>query len=356
MSADKHLDKPKAVRQGEELDIEKLEPYLKEHLGLEGNLKISQFPSGFSNLTYGLELGSKHFVLRRPPFGVNVKSAHDMGREYKILSHLHPVYAKAPKPLLFCEDESILGADFYVMERVEGVILRAKMPPDMTPEPALMGGVAQSLIQSLAELHSVGLNVAGLSDFGRPKGYAERQVSGWTKRYAASQTDEIPTIDAAARWLADHLPADIGPALIHNDYKYDNVVLDPYDWTNIIAVLDWEMATVGDPLMDLGTSLGYWVEEDDPPAMQDLGLSPTALPGNPSRAEVLRLYEEASGREVENPVFYYAYGLFKVAVILQQIYARYKKGLTQDERFAGLIHAVYACGQMAETAIEKESI
>jgi len=350
------IDQPKPIRQGEELNTELLEPYLKDQLGLKGDLKVSQFPSGFSNLTYGLELGEKQFVLRRPPFGANIKSAHDMGREFKILSHLSPVYTKAPKPLLFCEDENILGADFYVMERVEGVILRAKMSKEMTPEAALMGNIAESLIASLAELHSVDLNAAGLDDFGRPEGYAERQIGGWTRRYAASQTDHIPTIDAAAKWLADNMPDAAGLALIHNDYKYDNVVLDRDDWTKIIAVLDWEMATVGDPLMDLGTSLGYWVEADDPPAMQELGLSPTALPGNPSRVQVLRMYEEASGRSIPNPVFYYVYGLFKVAVILQQIYARYKKGLTQDERFAGLIHAVYACGEMAEKAVEKESI
>ena len=356
MSASDFTDKSRDVREGEELDVKRLEPYLKDHLGLKGDLEVSQFPSGFSNLTYGLALGGKNFVLRRPPFGANIKSAHDMGREYKILSHLNPAYTKVPRPLLFCKDKSILGADFYVMERVEGVILRAKMPAKMTPNPALMSDIAQSLISSLAELHSVDLNAAGLSNFGKPQGYIVRQISGWTKRYVVSQTDDIATLDVAATWLAENLPEDTGPALIHNDYKYDNVVLDPNDWTKIIAILDWEMATVGDPLMDLGTSLGYWVEKDDPPAMQNLGLSPTALPGNPSRAQVLQMYEKASGRAVPNPVFYYVYGLFKVAVILQQIYARYKKGLTEDERFAGLIHAVYACGQMAETAIEKESI
>ena len=349
-------DQPTKVRQGEELDAKKLEPYLQEHLGLTGELSVAQFPSGFSNLTYLLTMGDKDFVLRRPPFGANIKSAHDMGREYKVLSHLNPVYPKAPKPLLYCEDEEVLGAEFYVMERVEGVILRGKMPPEQAPEPELMGQIAESLVNSLVELHAVDLTEAGLDDFGRPEGYVERQVKGWTHRYEKAQTDDVPTLDAAARWLAETMPPESGSSVIHNDYKYDNVVLNPNDQTRIVAVLDWEMCTVGDPLMDLGTSLGYWVEAGDPPAMRELGLSPTGLPGNPTRAQIVRLYEQASGREVAHPIFYYVYGLFKVAVIVQQIYARYKQGHTQDKRFAGLIQVVKACGQMAEEAVAKGSL
>ena len=349
-------DQPKAVRQGEALELTTLEPYLREHLNLTGELRVKQFPSGFSNLTYLLELGGASLVLRRPPFGANIKSAHDMGREYRVLSHLHPVYSKAPKPLLYCEDVEVIGAPFYVMERVEGVILRGTMPEERAPEPDLMRGVAASLVNALAELHAVDLDAAGLRDFGRPEGYVARQVHGWAERYKAAQTDHVPTLEAAAGWLAGNMPPESGAALIHNDFKYDNVVLAPHDPTRITAVLDWEMATVGDPLMDLGTSLGYWTQTDDPPAMQRLGLSPTALPGNPTRAEVVEQYEQASGREVLEPVFYYVYGLFKVAVIVQQIYARYKKGLTKDERFAGLIHAVRACGEMAERAVDRGSV
>ena len=350
------LDRPTQVRQGEELNKKRLEPYLQDHLELTGELNVEQFPSGFSNLTYLLKIGEQDLVLRRPPFGANIKSAHDMGREYNVLSKLNPVYPKAPEPLLYCEDDSVLGAEFYVMERVEGIILRGKMPPEQAPKPELMGQIAESLISSLVELHSVDLEEAGLSDFGRPKGYVERQVEGWTQRYKKAQTDDVPTIDAAAQWLAETMPPESGASVIHNDFKYDNVVLDPNDSTRIVAVLDWEMCTVGDPLMDLGTSLGYWVEAGDPPAMQELGLSPTALPGNPTRAQVVRLYEQASGREVTHPVFYYVYGLFKVAVIVQQIYARYKQGHTKDERFAGLIQVVRACGQMAEEAVAKDSL
>ena len=350
------IDQPKAVRPGEALEPTRLEPYLREHLNLTGELKVRQFPSGFSNLTYLLELGDTPLVLRRPPFGANIKSAHDMGREYRVLSHLHPVYDKAPKPLLYCEDASVIGAPFYVMERVEGVILRGTMPKENTPAPEVMRGVATALIDALAELHAVDLGAAGLRDFGRPEGYVARQIRGWTERYKAAQTDDVPTIDAAAGWLEQTMPPESGASLVHNDFKYDNVVLAPHDPTRITAVLDWEMATVGDPLMDVGTSLGYWTQADDPPAMRRLRLSPTALPGNPTRAEVLEQYERSSGRNVPNPVFYYVYGLFKIAVILQQIYARYKKGLTKDERFAGLIQAVRACGEMAERAVDRGSV
>lgn len=351
-----YLDQATAIREGEGLDLAKLEPFLKDSLGLAGALEVLQFPSGFSNLTYLLSLGGKDLVLRRPPFGAAIKSAHDMSREYKVLSHLQGVFDKAPQPFLYCDDDAILGAPFYVMERVQGVILRGRMPKEQQPEPVLMRRIANSLVDALVELHRVDLNAAGLSDFGKPESYVERQLKGWTKRYYAAQTDEIPSIDAAAKWLAKNMPKGSSVSLIHNDFKYDNVVLQPDDLTKIIAVLDWEMCTVGDPLLDLGTSLGYWVEVSDPPAMQQLGLSPTALAGNPKRSELVDWYEVKSGREVSNRVFYYVYGLFKVAVIVQQIYTRYKKGLTKDERFAGLIHAVKACGDMADKAISEDQL
>jgi len=295
-------------------------------------------------------------VLRRPPFGANIKGGHDMGREYTVLSKLNPVYNKAPKPLLFCDDHSILGADFYVMERVHGVILRANMPKEMLPKPELMASIADSLISAFAELHSIDIHAIGLSDFGKNEGYVQRQIEGWTRRYKKAQTDEIASIDEIANWLAQNMPAQSATTLVHNDYRYDNVILDSTDWSKLKAVLDWEMSTLGDPLMDLGSSLGYWIQANDPDVMQKLALSPTVLEGNPTRAEVVALYESRSGREVKKPVFYFTYGLFKLAVILQQIYARYKLGHTKDERFAGLIHVVKALGYMAETAIEKDSL
>ncbi|HSG17842.1 MAG TPA: phosphotransferase family protein [Anaerolineae bacterium] len=351
------LDRAEVVRQGEELDVGRLEGYLKGRLpDLGGRLEVAQFPRGFSNLTYLLRFGERQLVLRRPPFGAKIKSAHDMGREFRILSGLIKVYPKVPRPLLYCQDETVIGAPFYVMSRLKGVILRPQMPAEMIPPPALMSGIADAFVDNLLVLHGVDYEAAGLGDLGRPEGYIGRQISGWSKRYRAAQTDDIAELERAAAWLADEQPAEAEATLIHNDYKYDNLVLDPDDWSSIIGVLDWEMATIGDPLMDLGTSLGYWVEEGDPEEIQALRLSPTNVPGNPSREELLDRYARQSGREVPKPAFYYVYGLFKLSVIVQQIYARYRRGDTQDPRFSNLIQAVRACGRMAVAAIEKGQI
>ena len=349
----KWIDEPTDVRAGEELDPKALVEYLGEQLPeLRGPLKVEQFPRGFSNLTYLVRAGSRELVLRRPPVGAAVKSGHDMGREHRILSHLHSVYGKAPKALLYCDDPQVIGAPFYVMERVAGVILRPEMPPAMHPEPARMAAIADGFVDTLAELHAVDYQAAGLGELGRPEGYVRRQVDGWTARYAKARTDEIAEMAEVAAWLDAAAPAESGAALIHNDFKYDNLVLDPGDGTRVIAVLDWEMATLGDPLMDLGTSLGYWVDPDDPPELRRLALSPTLLPGNPTRAELVERYATASGREIADPVFYYVYGLFKIAVIVQQIYSRYRQGHTRDPRFAHLIEGVRACSRVAARAAE----
>ena len=351
------IDTPKSIRAGEELDIARLQAFLREQSPeLEGDLTVEQFPGGFSNLTYFLKIGEHELVMRRPPFGANIKSAHDMSREYTILSRLAPIYAKAPRPLFYTDDESIIGSEFYVMERVRGVILRATMPRKMIPAPPLMRQISESLVDALAELHAVDLKAAGLDSFGKPQGYVERQVSGWTRRWQRAMTDDVPDMDRAAAWLADNLPAETGATLIHNDFKYDNFILDDADWSKIIAVLDWEMATVGDPLMDLGTSLSYWVQSDDPPVMHLLGLSPTQHPGNLTRAEVIERYTQKSGRNVDNIAFYYAYGAFKLGGVVQQIYKRWKLGHTKDPRFAGLLEAVKACGAIAVNAIERGTV
>ena len=352
----KWVDTPKTIRDGEQFDTSRLEAFLKERLGLTGDLVVEQFPSGFSNLTYFLKMGDTEMVMRRPPYGANVKSAHDMNREYTILSNLNPVFDKAPKPLVYTDDESIIGAEFYVMERVRGVILRATMPKAMIPAPPLMRSISESLVDALAELHAIDLKAAGMDNFGKPQGYVERQVSGWTRRYMRAKTDEVPDMEKAAAWLADNLPAESGATLIHNDFKYDNFVLDSADWSKIIAILDWEMSTVGDPLMDLGTSLSYWVEAGDPPSIQALSLSPTQHPGNLTRAEVVQRYAEQSGRNVDNIAFYYAYGAFKLGGVVQQIYYRWKMGHTKDPRFAGLLHSVKACGAIAMNAIKTGTI
>ena len=401
------LDRPGPVRPGEELDLAALRAYLAEHLeealarspdrtrdqpppawrharvtaeALAG-MEVGQFPSGYSNLTYAVRIpgASRHerpleLVLRRPPFGSSVRSAHDMGREHRILSRLAGVYPKAPRPVLYCDDEAVLGAPFYLMERVRGLILRGGSDWSGGGDRAIALDAAgrrrltEAFADAFAELHAVDLEAAGLDDLGRPEGYVERQVHGWTERYLAAKTDEVPEVERAAAWLAGHLPPDLsgepgsaGAALIHNDFKLDNLVLEPPSGpaapTRILAVLDWEMATVGDPLMDLGSSLAYWVAPDDPVALRHAAVPRlTAEPGSLSRAELVERYAAASGRTIADPVPYFVYGQLKLAGILQQIYVRYRRGVTSDPRFATLLPLIRACGEAAERAIERGRI
>lgn len=350
------LDQSSPVREGEELDLVKLEAYLKDTIpDLSGDLAVEQFPSGFSNLTYLLRVGDRDLVLRRPPFGSKVKSAHDMGREFHVLGALHPVYPQAPKPLAFCQDDAVLGADFYVMERIPGIIFRGKKPTDFNANPDQVKASCESLVRNLADLHALDYEAAGLGALRKEGSYVERQVKGWIKRYKGSQTDDIPAIEETAQWLEAHYPEDSGAVLVHNDYKYDNVVLAQDDITKIIGVLDWEMCTIGDPLMDLGTTLGYWNEANDP-SMGIVQCFLTLEPGALNRKEVAAYYGELTGRDVSNIQFYFVFALFKLAVIVQQIYYRYKTGLTKDERFAPLIMMVGALGIKATDCIETGEI
>ena len=346
------LDGTKAVRDGEELDLDRLEAFLRDLFpGFQGPLTVEQFPSGFSNLTYLLRAVEEEWVLRRPPFGSKVKAAHDMGREYKVLSNLHSVYPCAPKPLAYCEDNSVIGATFYLMERVEGVILRGKKPKGFELPPETARGCCESLVRSFADLHALDYEATGLADLRREGSFVERNVKGWADRYYGSQTDDIPAMDQTATWLKEHYPADSGAVIIHNDFKFDNMVLDPQDLTRVIGVLDWEMCSIGDPLMDLGVLLSYWMEPGGP----SFGAVPcflTSEPGSMTREEITARYAELTGRDVSNLDFYYTFGLFKLAVIVQQIYYRYKKGLTKDERFAPLIFVVAALATRATEVIE----
>lgn len=335
MSAD-FRDHSREVRQGEELDLAQLEPYLRSHFpDLDGTLVVRQFPSGHSNLTYSVSLGGKEMVLRRPPFGSKVKSAHDMGREYHVLSKLHGAYP-APRPLLHCTDDSIIGAPFYVMERVRGIILRKELPQGMVLASETARRLSEAFIDNLAALHALDYNRLGLGDLGKPVGYLERQVKGWIERYHGSKTEELPQIEPISAWLREHMPAKSDATLVHNDYKYDNMVLGENDTTQIKAVLDWEMCTLGDPLTDLGTALAYWVNADDPPMLQMVRWGPTAISGSLTRQQLAERYAEKTGRSLSSIVFYYVFALFKVAVIIQQIYYRYYHGLTKDQRFAPL--------------------
>ena len=350
-------DEATSIRKGEELNLLQLQAYLKAKLPeSSGKFSIEQFPGGASNLTYLIRLGKQQLVLRRPPFGSKVKSAHDMGREYKVLRALSKFYNKAPKSLLYTEDERIIGAPFYIMERVEGIILRGDGGFAKNLSEKTIYKIAESLIDTMVELHSLDYEEVGLGDLGRPKGYTERQIVGWTKRYFNAKTDEHEEVEKVAQWLNENIPAASGASIIHNDYKHDNVVLDANDLTNIIAILDWEMCTVGDPLMDFGTSLAYWSNHTDPPLLKLSFPNPSMLKGNPSRSELLAMYEQKSRRKIDQPIFYYVYGLFKLAVIVQQIYYRYHQGFTRDKRFAKMNIIAGNLGKVALRAIEKDSI
>lgn len=347
-------DAPRPIRSGEELDLAKLSAYLAHQFGA-GTVSVEQFPGGHSNLTYLVHHGDREYVLRRPPFGSKVKSAHDMGREFTVLTKLAAVYDRAPRPFAYEATGDVLGAPFYLMERRRGVILRKELPEALAGDRARVRRVCERLVDALVELHAVDYTAVGLGELGKPIGYIERQVTGWTKRYVDAQTDDLPALTEAAAWLAAHLPAEGAPALIHNDFKFDNVIFDP-ELERITGVLDWEMATVGDPLMDLGTSLAYWAQADDPPALHHLPFGPTAAPGMMTRGELAAYYLARSGRHADSLVFYYAFGLIKTAVVLQQIYYRWRQGITSDPRFAQLIFGVRMLSEQARTAITRGSI
>ena len=347
----------KPIRVGEELNAENLKNFLRENLDAESeSIEISQFPAGSSNLTYCLEIGGAEYVLRRPPFGNTVKSAHDMKREFVVLSKLSIVYQPAPKPLIYCADESIISSEFYLMERRHGLIIRGKSPDILAVSPELQKKVIKSFIENLADLHALDYKKIGLETLGKPEGYAQRQVEGWTKRYFNAKTDEHAELEKSIEWLNANIPESNGATLVHNDYKFDNVMLNPENLTEVTAVLDWEMTTIGEPLMDLGTSLGYWMSKDVGNELLSMPFNPRALMENTSRAELVEIYAEKSGRDVSNILFYYVFGTFKIAAIAQQIYFRFAKGFTKDKRFATFNDFVNALGKIALHAIEEKKI
>ena len=334
-------DQAGTVRPGEELDIARLQPFLQERFANSERVSIEQFPSGHSNLTYlvrmgNAQMGSRELVLRRPPFGSKVRSAHDMSREYRVLSKLHAAYPAAPKALLYCDDLSILNAPFYLMEPIRGMIVRRDPPPGVPFPPETARQLSEAFVDNLARLHCLDYAAIGLADLGKPQGYLERQVRGWIERYHNSKTHDLPVVDRISEWLISRMPASHATALIHNDYKYDNIVLDPADVTKIVGVLDWEMCTLGDPLTDLGTALAYWTDPQDPEELQEIRSAPTVLPGTLTRAQLVERYAMATGTDPADMVFYLTFARLKVAVIIQQIYYRFAQGLTRDERFAAL--------------------
>lgn len=342
-----------AVRAGEELPLDALNAWLAAAAPEVGRVTgVEQFPGGFSNLTYLLKTTGGEFVLRRPPKGVAAGSAHDMGREARILSVCELRGIPAPRVLVSCDDASVIGAPFYVMERVHGIILRGVTAPKGY-DAAAFAALGERFLDTLIAIHGATPSDPVVGGLGRPLGYVSRQVEGWTERWQKSRTDDVASIEQLASWLDAHQPSESGACLVHNDYKYDNLVLDPKQPGRIVAVLDWEMATLGDPLLDVGTSLAYWIEADDHPAFKALGLGVTALPGNPTRAQLWERYLKKSGRAHRPATWYHAYGVFKVAVIAQQIYARHRKGLTADERFAKLGDAVRLLGEFGGSIVAK---
>ena len=346
------IDRPIEVRPGETLDVSRLVPYLRETLDFEGEVEVLQYPSGFSNLTYMLRLGDREIVLRRPPFGSKPKTGHDMKREHDVLAALQGAYPYCPKPLLFCDDETIIGSPFYVMERLEGIIVRRDFPAELSLTNEGARTLFDRVVDVHAELHAIDPQAVGLEDFGQPGGYIERQIGGWSERYRRARTPDVPDCENIMAWLENNRPVDSGRGcIIHNDFRLDNVVLDPVDPQRIVGVLDWEMATLGDPLMDLGASLAYWVEKDDPPAIQAMRMMPTTADGAPTRTEVVARYSRMSGHEVDDFSFYYCYGLFRLAGIVQQIYFRSYHGQTEDPRFKNLNLWVSVLAEAAERLI-----
>lgn len=355
-----YLDKTAPIRAGEELDQAKLEVYLRKQLadldGLEGSFGVEQFPGGHSNLTYLIRMGDREFVLRRPPFGTKVKSAHDMGREHSILSKLYKVYKPAPRSYHYCDDTSVIGAPFAVSQRIKGIILRGAVPKELDLNPEKMSEICKNFIHNLADLHMVDYKSVGLEGLGKPEGYAERQVRGWIKRWGDALTDDVPKAEALTDWLGRRIPAETGAGLVHNDYKFDNIMMDGKDLTKIVGVLDWEMATLGDPLMDLGGTMSYWIEANDGNDIRAARGGVSALPGCLTRQQLVDLYGKRTGWDVSNLSYFYCFGIFRIAVIIQQIYFRFVKGLTKDKRFAMMGYQVKVLIESAERAMKNDSL
>ncbi|MCC2637354.1 MAG: phosphotransferase family protein [Moraxellaceae bacterium] len=329
------IDEARSVRKGDELDAAAVDRFLKQQLpGLEGLPEIKQFPGGASNLTYLIQYASRDLILRRPPAGKKAKGAHDMVREAKIMQALKPVYPYVPEVLALCQDEAVMGCDFYVMQRLVGVIPRQDFPPALALTPEKTRALCLDVIDKLVELHRVDVKAAGLESLGKGEGYVSRQISGWSERLRNAHTPDNRDFAEVIAWLEAKKPAgEVAITLIHNDYRFDNVVLDP-DSLQVIGVLDWEMATLGDPLMDLGNTLAYWVQSDDDPVFQMMRRQPTTAPGMLTRDEVIAWYGEKTGWTVQNFDFYQVYGLFRLAGIAQQIWYRYYHKQTTNPAFA----------------------
>ena len=345
------------VRKGEELNAESLKKFLLNNkliTDYKSDIKIQQFSNGFSNLTYLIKIESRELVLRLPPKGA--KFGHDMSREFKVLCGLNKGFDKVPKAYCFSDDIQILGAPFYIMERIEGIILSINEASSRNIRPLEYKKVAQNWLDSFVELHNLDFKKIGLSDLGKPEGYVERQVKNWGKQYLKAATEEVPEAKKVMNWLEKNQPKKYTHSLIHNDYKYDNVVFTDNSWNEINAILDWEMSTLGDPLMDLGTSLAYWTIASDNEMILNVMNYPTSNKGNPSRMELVDMYQFKRKIKINDLVFYYTYGLFKISVIVQQIYYRYSKGFTNNKKFKDLNQMTKLLLKLGWQSIQKQKI
>ncbi len=336
------------IRPGEELNHQALSLYLRGKIDGAENLTLEQFPGGHSNLTYLLRTPAREYVLRRGPLGPVAPKAHDMAREYMVLKSVHPFFAPAPEVFHLCEDTSVIGAIFFLMERRHGIVVRDHIPPELASLPDYPARVSRGFVDCLVELHSIDIEKHGLVSLGKPAGFLERQVRGWFDRWNRAKTVEIPLMDRLIQWLTDHLPVSPAPALVHNDFKLDNLMLDLKDPGRVEAVLDWEMATVGDPLVDLGLILCYWSQPSDPGGTKE---SLTSAHGWFTRDQLLGRYAEKTGRDLSLINYYEVFALFKLAVVLQQIYVRFYRGQTQDERFRHFDKRVHNLIELAAALI-----
>ena len=336
------------VRPDEKFDTTALAAYLVGRLpGSDSPLTVRQFGGGAANLTYLLDYGTAEYVLRRPPLGPVAASAHDMAREYRVLSVLHRAFPLAPRAFLFCDDTTIIGAPFFIMERRQGVVVRRTMPDAYAGVPDAARRMSEALIDALAAFHAVDYEALGLADLGKPEGFLARQIEGWYRRWQAAKTADLADMDAVYAWLRANRPAGAGVSLVHNDYKLDNAMLAAGDPGRVVAIFDWDMCTLGDPLADLGALLTYWTEPADPPYLQATAMMPLGQPGFLSRAELVARYAAKSGRAVNDIAFYHTLGLFRLTVIVAQIYIRYVRGQTQDPRFAAMEMMIPALARRA---------
>ncbi|MFQ5612267.1 MAG: phosphotransferase family protein [Anaerolineae bacterium] len=323
------------VRPDERFDEARLAAYLRGRLdGADQPLTVRQFGGGRANLTYLLNYGQRQYVLRRPPLGPVAPSAHDMGREYRVLSVLHRAFPLAPRAFLFCDDPDVIGAPFFVMERRRGLVVRGSLPPDFAHIPDAPRHMSQALVDALADFHAVDFKALGLEGLGKPAGFIDRQIEGWYRRWHQAKVEDLPEMEALYQWLKDHRPPEGPPSLVHNDFKLDNVMLARDDPGRLVAVFDWDMCTLGDPLNDLGALLSYWTEPTDPAYFQAISMMPTGDERFLTRAELVQRYAQRSGRDVSHINFYHALGLYRLTGIIAQIYIRYVRGQTQDRRFA----------------------